>query len=661
MTTTQKNSPVSVKSSLGNDKLLLVDAQWNEQLGQPFQAEINLCSDDAHIDLAALLKQPLSIQIDQSGNSKVWFHGFINRIESLGPIKRLYRYRASLTPSIGLLNHTGGCRIFQDHTSIDIIKKLFSEHQFSGQIEVRTTQTFASRKYCVQYGESNSQFLHRLMEEEGIYYFFEYSESKHTLVLADDLSGHKSSDHHATIAYREIIPPSLDNYLSEFKSAKEFGSGSVVLNDYDFEKPKSPLLVKQNSPVRKSEFEWFDFPGRYTESDQGQRLARIRMESQDAARSWVQMQGNCRGLRAGHLFHLKDHPDDDANIQYLITSTSISITAPSLQSGESGDFQCNSTITCQPTKIPFRSQLQTVRPIMRGPHVATVCGKKGEEIWTDRYGRIKVQFPWDREGKGDENSSCWIRVSQTSTGKNWGAMSLPRIGDEVIVEFLDGNPDCPIVTGRVYNADRMPPESLSTSQAKTVFRTRSTKGADATAFHELTFDDTKDKESIYFRSERDFKRVVENNDSLQVGYEKKSPGDQKIEIYNDQTVVIGQGSSSGSCSWTIQKNHTVEIVQGNQTNTVSQGNYTNKIAAGSATINAAKSITLICGSSKIELTPSSIQISSPSITLKADGSFQASGATMSVKADGSLDLSGGMSNLKASGILGVKGALVQIN
>lgn len=264
---------------------------------------------------------------------------------------------------------------------------------------------------------------------------------------------------------------------------------------------------------------------------------------------------------------------------------------------------------------------------MLGPHLATVSGKAGEEIWTDPYGRIKVQFPWDRDGKSDELSSCWIRVSQAWTGKSWGAMSLPRIGDEVIVEFLEGNPDRPIVTGRVFNAERMPPEKLAAAQAKTVFRTRSTKGGDATAFHELTFDDTKDKESILFQSERDFSRIVENNDTLKVGFEKMSPGDRSVEIYNNENIKVGLGSG-----------------------------------AGTYTLEAATSIVLKCGDSQIEMTPSGVKITASSITLKATGEFVTQGANVTIKADAALKLSGGASsNFESGGNVVVKGAMVNIN
>ncbi len=393
MTTTQKHAPVSVHCKLGDERILLAGLTWTERLGNSFDAELQLLSEDANIDLASLLKQPIAVRIERPGGSSLWLHGFVSRLESLGPSMRLHRYRAHLTSSIGLLKHTGGCRIFQDFNVLDIVKKLFSEHGMSGQLEIRTTQSYPVRSYCVQYGESNSQFIHRLIEEEGLYYFFEYSENKHTMVLLDDVSGHRLSPGHTSVEYREVIPHGQDEYLSNFESAKEFGTGLVSLNDYDFEKPRSPLIVKQKSLGIDSDFEWYDFPGRYTESDHGQRLARVRLEAEEAGRSWIRLTGNCRGLRCGQLFHLKDHSLEAANTQYLVTSAHLTLAAPSLQSNDPSEFQCSVSVTCQPTKIPYRSPQLSVRPAMRGPHVATVCGKAGKRFGQTNTDASKSSSP----------------------------------------------------------------------------------------------------------------------------------------------------------------------------------------------------------------------------------------------------------------------------
>ncbi|MFO1065039.1 MAG: type VI secretion system tip protein TssI/VgrG [Pirellulales bacterium] len=661
MSLSQQSLPIGVTSKLGDDKLLVTRVAWTERLGAPFAGELELLSEADAIDLGSMLQSPIAVRIDNLQGLSHWLHGFICRFENLGPAKRWTRYRAEVVPAFGLLNATGGCRIFQSFSVIDIVKKIFAGYGFSGQLEDRTTGVHAPREYCVQYGESDFHFISRLLEEEGITYFFEYAERKHTMILADDLSAHHPAPDPNSIAYRENEAAILEEALTGLRSAARFGTGSVSLDDYDFTKPKAALAVKQNSAKLDQSFEWYEYPGRYSAKDAGQVAARIRQESVDAARLRMRMNGNVRGLRAGQTFKLTDHPTDAFNQDYLVTETTITLQAAGFESDAAGDFSYDIAIEVQPTSIPFRTPPETPRPIMRGPQTAVVCGKAGEEIWTDQYGRVKVQFPWDRDGKNDEQSSCWIRVAQSWGGKNWGSMCLPRIGEEVIVEFLDGDPDRPLITGRVFNADRMPPESLSSAQAKTVFRTRSTKGGDATTFHELTFDDTKDLESIYFHSERDFQRVVENNDTLKVGFDKKSPGDQTIEIYNDQKLTIGVGSSAGSQTIEISKNRSVTVDQGNDTLTVKQGDLSVKVSAGKAEVEAAKSITLKCGGSQIELTPSGIQITAPAVTVKADGNLSMHGACSTLEADGELKVHGALGNVQADAQLTLKGALVMIN
>lgn len=627
MTISQTATGIAVYTALGDDAVGVDSLEWCESLGCPFDASVNLLSEDPDIPLKDMISQPISIHLDGKSESGLWLHGIVCRFESNGVVGDLFSYRAKLVPCFGLMQQSSSYRIFQDMSTVDIIKKIFEQHGFSGLLESRLSQTYSKRPYCVQYGETDFRFLQRLMEEDGIYYSFDYARDKHTMILADDLSGHHPVAGYETIAYRDPVHKGTDEYLTSYTALKELGVGSITLNDYDFEKPRSPLLVQQKSGNPNASFECYEFPGRYNVLDDGQRFARIRMESEDSAREAIRMNGNARGMRAGSLFTLSEHPNAKFNKKYLTTTAMIVVQNSGSHAGNSRSFDCSSTLSCQDITLPFRCALITPRPTIAGPHIATVSGKTGEEIWTDPYGRIKVQFPWDRDGKNDELSSCWVRVAQAWTGKNWGAMSLPRIGDEVIVEFLDGNPDRPIVTGRVYNAERMPPEKLAAAQAKTVFRTRSTKGGDATAFHELTFDDTKDKESILFQSERDFSRIVENNDTLKVGFEKQAPGNRSVEVYNNEDVKVGLGSG-----------------------------------AGAYTLEAATSIVLKCGDSQIEMTPAGVKITSPRITLKATGEFIAQGANVTIAADAALKLSGGAcSNFESAGNVVVKGAIVKIN
>ncbi len=429
------------------------------------------------------------------------------------------------------------------------------------------------------------------------------------------------------IGYRDSIDLGIDEHFTKLERSKSAGVADIALTDYDYLKPRSKLLVQQHSTQSDTVGSWFEFPGHYGSVDAGQRSARIRMEASEAARLVVRLEGNVRGLHAGHVFSLSDHPCESANREYLVCDSILHAKASNLQVGNQQAFECTLCVECIPAKQTFRLPTRTARPIMRGPHSAVVCGKAGEEIWTDSYGRIKVQFPWDRLGKNNEASSCWIRVAQSSAGKNWGSMSIPRIGDEVIVEFLDGNPDRPIVTGRVYNADHMPADALTAAMNKTTFKSRSTKGGDATAFHELSFDDTKDKEVITFQSERDFKRIVENDDSLTVGFEKKSPGNRTVSVYNNETVSIGLGSGNGTY-----------------------------------TLEAAKGILLKCGSSSIHMTPDSIEITSGKVVIKASDALQAQGGSVTVQANQSLDLKGNAGvNAQSSASFVIKGAIVQIN
>jgi type VI secretion system secreted protein VgrG len=670
MSATQQTAPLAVETTLGQDVFQLLSVDWSESLGMPFVGRLEMLSTDSKVDLRKLLKTDAAVRIDRPDGSSVWLHGSISRMESLGGNMRMARYRATIVPCIALLKNSGGCRIFQDFTVIDIVKKIFSDFGFSGQLESRVTGQYAKRDYCVQYGESDFNFISRILQSEGIYYYFEYSKEKHCVVLADDIQAHHQADGNETIDYRPLGLTRQEEYLAELACEETFGTGGVELGDYDFEKPRSALLSKQLGDSGDSRWLWYDYPGDFLESDRGLQLAKIRQQAIDASNSSCRLRGSARSVRAGNVFTLKDHEQTANNIEYLVTGTTIKATLGGLVSNESDEFNYAIEVIAQPSKLPFRPEFTAAKTRISGPHVATVVGKQGEEIWTDEYGRIKVQFPWDRVGKSDEHSSCWIRVAQPWTGKNWGAISLPRIGEEVIVHFLNGDPDRPIVVGRVYNADMMPPEALAAAQAKTVFRTRSTKGGDKNCFHELTFDDTKDQESIYLHSERDFKRVVENNDETTIGFEKKDPGDHKLSIYNNSQVTIGEGSQQGSLTVDIYKDRTVTletgndsltVAKGNLEATVDKGNVTIKVSSGSTTIDSAKSIQLTCGQSSITIKPSEIVLSSATIKLSASGTLDMQGGNATLAASGNLELKGAMGKLASSGPLTLQGAIVKIN
>lgn len=662
MTITQANRPIAISTPLGEDVLVLLDVAWAEHLGRPFQGNIQLASTVADIDPADLLRQPVSIRLGDEDDSPTYLHGYVTQFGLSGNSDGLFDYQATLSPWFGLLRHVGGSQIFQQQTVVDIAKSVIEARGFTGELEDRLTQSYRQRPYCVQYAESDFQFLSRLFEEEGIYYFFEYTEKRHTMVLCDDVSAHQAVASVDSLPYHDFDSESTEHCVSQWTSSRHFSTASYILRDYDFQKPRADMTVRQNAPDTLSEWQWYEFPGRFFDTDDGQHYARVLTEAESARQSIATVKVSVPTVHSGNLLSMSNHSQDDLNQEYLITGRQLNASAPDVGSGGSGAFGIDTTIQLQPSSVPFRTTPETTRPMMTGPQIATVVGPDGEEIWTDSYGRIKVQFAWDITAVGDDSSSCWIRVIQPWTGKGWGAASIPRVGEEVVVAFLDGDVDRPIVTGRVFNADRMPPEELADGQAKTIFRTRSTKGGDVDSFHELTFDDTKDAELIYLHSERDFSRVVENNDSLQVGFDKQDSGDQTIEIYNDQNLKVGIGSGVGSQITEIGQDRTTTIDAGDDTLTINDGDQNVTAPNGSIAIEAGTSITLKCGDSLLQITPSGITIQSTQIDINGDAQANIAAPEINASADAALALSGGAStDVTSDGALTVQGAIVQIN
>ncbi|WP_404309732.1 type VI secretion system Vgr family protein [Neorhodopirellula lusitana] len=663
MTLTQANRLIAVSTPLDDDALVLTGATWSEQLGRPFEGTLEMVSTQGDIDPLDLLKQPVSVRVGKSDDSPVYLSGYVTRFGQTGTNEGFYQYQLTLSPWMSLLRHVGGSQVFQQQTVVDIAKAVIESRGFTGELEDRLTQTYRQRAYCVQYGESDYQFLSRLFEEEGIYYFFEHTSEQHTMVLCDDVSAHQASDAFDSLPYHATELPGTETCLSQWAYQREFNTASYILRDYDFQKPRTDMTVRQNASDTASDWQWYEFPGRFFETDDGQHYARVLNEAATSSQHMATVNVSSPAVTTGNLLTMTSHPTDDLNQEYLVAGRHLWLTTGDVGAGGGGaTLRMNSQLQVLPSSIPFRAGFATTRPVMPGPQIATVVGPDGEEIWTDSYGRIKVQFAWDLIGTGDDSSSCWIRVTQPWTGKGWGAVSIPRVGEEVIVGFLDGDVDRPIVTGRVFNADRMPPEALADGQAKTVFRTRSTKEGDVNCFHELTFDDTKDAEQIYLHSERDFVRVVENDDSLQVGFDKQDSGDQTIEIYNDQNVQVGVGSGEGSQTTEIGQDRTTTIDAGDDTLTIKQGDQNVTAQSGAITIEAATSIKLKCGQSTIELTPSGINIQSTEIAITGDAKVSVAAPEIDGTADAAMTLKGNATaELSSGGAVTVKGAIVQIN
>lgn len=549
MALTQDFRSIAVTSPLGKDALLFCRMQGHEELGRLFEYELDVFSRNPDIKADSLLGHPVTVEMVRSDGGIRHFNGFTARFSHIGIAGDLTRYRLRLRPWLWFLTRTTDCRIFQQKTAPNIIKQIFQELGFS-DLKDSLTGAYRERDYCVQYRESDFNFISRLMEEEGIYYFFRHEAGRHTLVLADSASAHSKVSGYDAIPY---FPPENEerrnrDHLFSWSFTRKVKSGAFVLRDFDFETPRADLEIKSacGRDHPKSDYECFDYPGGYFKPDEGQSYVDNRLGEFQAQHEVFHGEGNVAGLGVGDLFKLTGHPRQDQNIEYLVTENAFEMASneygPATAVGGFEGYRC--TLSGIAKSQTFRPARLTPKPSVQGPQTAIVVGKQGEEIWTDKYGRVKVKFHWDRAENRDETSSCWIRVSHPWAGKNWGMISLPRIGQEVVVDFLEGDPDRPIITGRVYNAEQMPPYALPSNATQSGILSRSSKDASASNFNELRFEDKQGSEEVYLHAEKDLHVLVENDSTTEVGFDKKNPGNQTTNIYNNRSTTLDNGSDS---------------------------------------------------------------------------------------------------------------------
>ena len=477
----QKGRLVRVSSPLGEDVLLFSRMDGRECLSEPFNYELELLSEKGSVKAESLLGKGMDVILTLPGGSNRYFNGIVSRFGQYGTKsdgeRTLVVYRVTLRPWLWLLTRTSNCRMFQEKTVPDIVKQVFRDHGFT-DFDEKLTKTYPQREYCVQYRETDFNFVNRLMEDEGIYYFFTHQKGKHTLVLADAYSAHEAAADYAQVPFFEPgnIKRRERDHIFDWTFDNEIQPGCCVLTDYDFTKPKSDLKVVAQSARShdRADMEIFDYPGDYYVTGDGNHYVGARIEELQAQYERGSACGNARGLSCGGLFTLTDHPRSDQNREYLIVSNRYELQSDEFistpLSAEAEDYLC--TLTALESKQPFRPARTTEKPIVRGPQTAVVVGPGGDEIYTDQYGRVKVLFHWDREGKEKRNEtcSCWIRVSHPWAGKNWGMVAIPRIGQEVIVSFLEGDPgpshhhrprlqrrpDAALCSARQHDADRHP-------------------------------------------------------------------------------------------------------------------------------------------------------------------------------------------------------------
>ncbi|MDJ0943329.1 MAG: type VI secretion system tip protein TssI/VgrG [Kiloniellales bacterium] len=653
MTPRQEYRGASVSSPLGDDVLLFWRMDAREEMSRLFEFRLDLLSENHDLRIEDLLGQSMTVRFVLPEGDTRHFNGVVAQFHYVGTQHRFARYEVVLRPWLWMLTRTADCRIFQHKTVPVILKEIFEDYGFT-DFEERYSASYEPRDYCVQYRESDFDFCSRLMEHEGIFYYFKHENGKHTLVLGDD-----STQTNETIQnYDEIpyYPPTQGahrerDHVQHVALGRQVQPGRFTLRDFDFTKPRANLEARRSDPRdhQQSDFEVYDYPGCYLEADRGGTIVGLRLEELQTAYGELTGQGDVGGLGPGAVFSLTNCTRDEQNAEYLAVRTDLHLEIDGYESGEAagGGLHCACRFTAIDSRQPFRPARITPRPFVQGPQTATVVGPEGEEIYTDEYGRVKCQFHWDREGEYNQDSSCWIRVSSPWAGKGWGGISIPRIGQEVIVDFLEGNPDAPIITGRFYNADNMPPYGLPDQASVSGMKTNSTKGGGG--YNEYVMDDTKDNELVREHAQFDKDSTVENDD--------------RQTVNNNRTI-------------NVNGTHT-ETVVGDTSVTVSEGNYSRTVSTGTATIAVTGAvqetfsdtqttdvtglIAITSAEAHIHVTAATeikLEVGSSKLLMKADGSIELSGVSLAINGSTSVSIAGASITSEATSDHNTKGGIV---
>ncbi|MRG73645.1 type VI secretion system tip protein VgrG [Alphaproteobacteria bacterium HT1-32] len=563
---TQDNVYLSVNSPLGKDKLILRQFHGEERISSLFEFHLECVSVDDDLSFEKIVGEHATITMVYPDGTKRFIDGIVSSFTHTGVDPDVSYYAVEMRPWFWLLTLGRDCRIFQEKSTVEIIKAIFDDAGFTDYSD-STTKTYSPRNYCVQYQESPFEFVCRLMEEDGIFYFFEHTDGVHKLVLADDADAHPDCPYVSTLT---MAPTDrVDSYQSDAILScalrQSVTTGKVALRDYNYETPSTDLLVKAEGDWKQ---EYYEYPGRYDAKATGEKLATLRLEELEFPAVILSGETTAPCLTSGHVFTVTGHSRKDVdNKKFMLTSVA----------HHARDDHYGNSFKAIPSTTPYRPLRRTGKPRIHGTQTAVVTGASGEEIYTDKFGRIKVQFHWDRDGKKDENTSCWIRVAQSWAGKSWGGWWLPRIGMEVVVSFLNGDPDRPLVTGAVYNGENTLPLGLPGEMTKSTIKSNSTKGGGG--FNQIRFEDKKDSEEVYFHAQKDHNLTIENDRFMEVLH------DEKTEITNDRTIEVKEGDEKHTVT---KGDYTKKISAGNRTIEVTKGNETHKVAAGTRTLSVKK-------------------------------------------------------------------------
>lgn len=675
----QTDTYIKLTTPLGADVLLLRAFRGEESISSPFHFSLDMLSEQSDVDFTQLVGKSVTIAITASGGTTRYLNGLMTRFVQAGTSGRFTAYYGEMRPWLWMLNLASDNRIYQQQSALDIVKALFGELGYS-DFKDSTTGTYTARDYCVQYGETAFAFVSRLLEEEGIHYFFEHVDGTHTLVLADDADAHTAISSPAAVKYVTSGSTRVsDDVILDCTYEEQVIPNKYALDDFEFTTPSTALASNVDGNVD-GMLKVYDYPGGYSTKDRGDALAKLRIEAHEADQKVLRGDSTVRTFLPGYTFTLSDHPRASVNATYLLRSVA--------HHGTTEEY--GNRFEAIPSTVTFRPRAITPKPRISGAQTAIVVGKSGEEIWTDSYGRVKVQFHWDQKGTNDENSSCWIRVAQGWAGKAWGMLFTPRIGDEVVVSFINGDPDRPLVTGSVYNATQTLPYTLPGDQTKSTIKSNSSKGGGG--FNEIRFEDKKDSEELFVQAQKDMTVNVLNNRTTTVTTDDVltvSKGKHEITVSEgDDKHTITKGArtltvTAGDETITVGGKRT-DKVTGDETRTNEAkfthnvtGDYTLKVS-GNLTIEAQGSISIKSGTTFANEAGTAYNAKAgTALTNEATTGLTNKGATISNEAQTTLtnkgasvtndasgelnNKAGGMQNVEASGILVLKGSLVKIN
>ena len=636
MATPAGNEPKFLFEVFGTNKkyqISVADFTLIERISSPFELNASLaCEDQIKFDDVVGKEALLTILSEEKDR---YCRGVINIFMYTGSSGRFRLYQARVVPSLWLLSLEQDCRIFQDKSVEDIVKQVLQDAGIkSDRFDFRLQNKPPKREYCVQYRETDLNFISRLIEEEGIFYFFEHSKDKHVLVFGDSTVAYKPIEGKAEVTFNPTGMVPEEEYVYGFNFSQRVYSGKITQKDFNFEKPSLDLKAEEKDKSYQK-LEVYDYPGRYLDQGRGKKLTQIRLQESMTYKERAEGQSVCPRFIPGFKFNLKDHERKDFNKEYLLVEVIHAGTQPQvleeMSSSEEGLSYSNDFGGIH-SSVTFRPERKTPKSIVEGLQTAVVTGPKDEEIYTDKYGRVKVQFHWDREGEKNDKSSCWIRVASLFAGGQYGAIFTPRIGQEVVVDFLEGDPDQPLIIGRVYNADLMPPYTLPDEKTKSTIKTNSSIGGKG--FNEIRFEDEKGKEQIFVHAEMDKDIRVENDCREWIGNDRhlivKRDLKEKVEfdkhlmvekcefreVKGDYNLKVGGKSAvevTGSSSLKVTGNM-IESFNANHSENVT-GTY--HLKGMNLKIEGMTGIELVVGGSSIVISPGGIWIAGPMLYLNS--------------------------------------------